>query len=148
MRSTAGLTRFGGVLIAALLLTPGAAAGFGDDGVVDEPLQAPLQEFPDPSERQILMTADGPVPDDGEPFRDRFHFNVKRGVEYRQEVPLGNSNFLLELYGPVIKKKPGLGFREPGLGFRVTGSVGKYPVLIKGYGDAKKQRVTFRIDFF
>jgi hypothetical protein len=140
MRSTAGLTRFGGFLIAALLLTPGAAAGFGDDGVVDKPQQAPLQEFPDPSEHQILMTAGGPVPDDGEPFRDRFHFNVTRGVEYRQEVPLGNSNFLLKLYGPVIKKKPGLGFR-------VTGRVGKYPVLIKGDGNAKKQHIAFRIDF-
>ena len=139
MRSTEGLTRFARFLFAALLLTPVAAAGFG--GVVEEPLQAPLQESPNPSKRQILMTAEGPLPDDdAQPYRDRFHFNLKRGVEYHQVVPLGNSNFLLNLYGPVVKKKPGLGFR-------VTGTFGKYPVLIKGYGNAKKQRVSFRIDF-
>jgi len=141
MRSTAGLTRFGGFLLAALLLTPVAAAGFGDDGVEEEPLQAPLQEFPNPSERQILMTAEGPVPDaGGQPYWDHFDFNLKRGVEYRHEVPLGNSSFLLNFYGPVVKKKPGLAFS-------MTGTFGKYPVLIKGYGTAKKQHVSFRIDF-
>jgi len=141
MRSTAGLTRFGGFLLAALLLIPVAAAGFGDDGVVEEPLQASLQEFPNPSKRQILMTAEGSIPDDdGQPSWGSLHFNLKRGVEYRHEVPLGNSNFLLNLYGPVVKKKPGLGFS-------MTGTFGKYPVLIKGYGTAKKQHVGFRIDF-
>jgi len=139
MRSETALTRFGGILIAALLLTPGAAAAFGDDGLVEEPPQAPLQELPNRPERQVLMTAEDPD-GDGKSFRDHFHFSAKRGVEYRHEVPLGKSNFLLKLYGPVVKKKPGLGFR-------VTGTVGKHPVLISGCGSAKKQRITFRIDF-
>jgi len=131
MRFAASSTPFKSFLIGALLLTPAATARAGDDAI-DEVL-------PRHFERQVLMSVENPY---GAPetFLDHFHFTKKRGVEFRQVLSLDDLEFAFTLYGPVVKKKPGLGFR-------LTGKIGKHNVQVKGYGNVKRQGITVRVDF-
>jgi hypothetical protein len=155
MRYAAGSAPFRSFLVGALLLAPAATTRAGDDAV-DE-------AFPRHLERQVLMSVEYPY-GTPESFLDRFHLSKKRGVEYRQVISLDDRKFAFTLYGPVVKKKPGLGFRLTGkigkhnvllkgygnvkrLGFRLTGKIGKHNVLLKGYGNVKKQGFTIRVDF-
>jgi hypothetical protein len=77
---------------------------------------------------------------DTESFLDHFHFTKKRGVEYRQVITLDDRKLALTLYGPVVKKKPGLGFR-------LTGTVGNHNFVLKGYGNVKRQVFKIQVDF-
>ena len=131
MRFAASSTPLKSFLIGALLLTSAATARAGD-AAIDE-------ELPRHFDREILMSVEDPY-GDPESFLDRFHFTKKRGVEYRQVISLDDLEFALTLYGPVVKKKPGLGFR-------LTGKVGKHNVQLKGYGNVKRQGITIRVDF-
>jgi len=126
-----GSAPFRSFLVGVLLLVPAVTARAGDDAV-DEALSRHL-------ERRVLMSVENPY-GTPESFLDRFHLSKKRGVEYRQVIPLDDRKFALTLYGPVVKKKPGLGFR-------LTGTIGKHDFLLKGYGNLKRQGITIRVDF-
>jgi len=131
MRFTAGSAPFKTFLIGALLLAPAATARAGDD-VIDELIPRPLQ-------RQVLMSVENPY-GETESFLDRFHFTKKRGVEYRQVISLEDRKLSFTIYGPWVKK-------NPGLGFRLTGKIGEHNFTLKGYGNVKRQGFRFQMNF-
>ena len=130
MHGTAGSVRDRILLIAALLLTPIAAAA---DDVLPE------EQLVEKSEREILFSADLPLIEP-ESFQDRFEFTTKRGIEYRQTLSIGNNEFFFQVYGPLVKRKPGLKVR-------LNGSLAGYEFEMKGFARAKKQGINFKINF-
>ena len=74
-------------------------------------------------------------------FYDRFHLSRKGRVEYRQQFQAGGKDVSLKLFGPVVKKRPGLGVSILGL------SVGEHPIVVEGYGNTRKQAIRFTVEF-
>lgn len=124
-----------GFWIGALLMTPGAAIAADD-------AEAETQPETRRAERVILAGLDAIPPEtESEPFYTRFHLSHKRGVEYRQTIPMGEQKLSLKLYGPVVKKKMGLGLRLRGL------RVADHALSLKAYGSRKKQGLKIEIEF-
>ncbi len=119
-------------LIGALLVMPGTAATAGSDGV--------FEESRDTSSREILLSFGSDDPPESS-FRDHIRFSKKRGIEYNRVITTDEQTLFLRLYGPVIKKKPGLGFELKGL------EVGDFKVRVKGYGSTKKANLAVRVTF-
>jgi hypothetical protein len=68
-------------------------------------------------------------PDATDSWKDRFHFRLSRGLEYRQEWPTGERDRMLQMRisGPVVKDCLGLGFR-------LEGHMLDLPFQLKAYG--------------
>jgi hypothetical protein len=119
------------LLVAALLLAPAAARA--GDPIRDEKPRKTMT-------REILFSMDPARPREAS-FRDRFHVSKKRGLEYRQEFRLSERKLALKLYGPLVRKKPGLGLQLEGL------SLGGRDVEVRAYGNAKRQGVKVELKF-
>ncbi len=165
MRFLAGAAPFEALLIGMLLLMPIAPA-HADDDADDDAFSEPRAEqivkslekarpamgrFPSPldltpsrsrkaPEREILFSLDGPATQTSW-IRTHFHLTTKKGLEYRHEFSVGEQKLELELYGPIVKKKPGMGVQLRGL------TVADHAVVIKAYGNTKKGGVRFKFDF-
>jgi hypothetical protein len=146
-----------GLLIGALLVLPMAASA--DDPAPDENPRKLLT-------REVLLSMDE-VPRREVPFRNRFHLSKgrglvyrqqirlsgqedvgpsfqlskKRGLVYRQQLRLGDQDVGLKVYGPVVKKKPGMGIELEGL------AIGDHSVDIKAFGNTKRQALTVEVKF-
>lgn len=83
---------------------------------------------------------DAPRPLVEESFRSRFHFDVMRGIEYRQDLPFGERGMRLDVYGPIT---PG----GPGLGLQLKGHVVEHRFKLKAYGSTNEGGVTVDIEF-
>jgi hypothetical protein len=88
--------------------------------------------------RELLSNMDATKVDS---FYDRFHLSRKGRLEYRQEFQAGSNDVSLKLYGPVVKKRPGIGIKVMGL------SVADHPLEIKGYANTRRQALIFTIRF-
>ena len=56
-------------------------------------------------------------------------------------IEFGGDEVLLKIYGPVVKKKPGLRFQLEGL------RIGDHPVRMEGFGNVKEGGLRFTIRF-
>jgi hypothetical protein len=137
------------LLITALLVVATEAA-LADDAIsseelndfsrVDEPALAVRESAKSLRAQGALMNMDGPE-SNGVPFLDRFHLSEKFRVEYRQQFQMGEQDVSLKLYGPLVKERPGLALKLTGIW------LGGLPVEVMGYGNIKKQAITFEIKF-
>jgi hypothetical protein len=128
------------LLISAMLITP-AASAFADDEVTPNQEAKKLK-------RQILKSLDGMDLDSKssgefaeEPWFSGFGISKKGPIQYRQTLQIGDDEISLKLYGPVVKKKPGLRFKVDGL------RVGDHPVHVEGFGNVKGGRIRFTFRF-
>ena len=165
MRFLAGAAPFEALTIAVLLLMPIAAAHAdedADDDAFSEPraeqivkslekarpakgwFQSPLDLasswFRKAPEREILFSLDGRATQTSW-IRTHFRLTTKKGLEYRHEFSVGSQKLKLKLYGPIVKKKPGMGVQLRGL------TVADREVVIKAYGNTKKGGIRFKFDF-
>ena len=146
-----------GLLISALLVVP-LAASAGDPSPEDKPRTLLT--------REVLLSMDE-VPRREVPFRNRFHFSKerglvyrkelriagqedagpsfhlskKRGLVYRQKLLLGDQDVRLKIYGPLVKKKPGLGIELEGL------AIGDHSADIKAFGNTKRGSIMVEVKF-
>jgi hypothetical protein len=127
------------LLIGALLITPIATAQAAEN--------APTNRDSEKLIRQILSSLDDPdftpnPPSNSsqKPTGNGFRFSKKGQIQYWQTLQIGDDKISIKLYGPVVKKNPGLRFRVEG--FRV----GDHPVRLEGFGyvNAGGFRVTVR----
>ncbi len=165
MRFLAGAAPFEALTIGVLLLMPIAAAHAdedADDDAFSEPraeqivkslerarpangrFQSPLDLtsswFRKAPEREILFSLDGPATQTSW-IRTHFHLTTKKGLEYRHEFSVGEQKLKLKLYGPIVKKKPGMGVQLRGL------TVADHEVMFEAYGNTKKGGIRFKFDF-
>ena len=165
MRFATGAAPFEALLIGALLVVPIATAYADENGGNDvfsvpraEPivkslektrfaeswLQSPLDLttswFRKAPEREILFSLDGPATPSSW-IRSHFRLTTKKGLEYRHEFFVGEQKLELKLYGPIVKKKPGMGVQLRGL------TVSDHEVTIKAYGNTRKGGIRFKFDF-
>jgi hypothetical protein len=127
------------LLIGALLITPIATAQAAED--------APTNRDSEKLIRQILSSLDdsdftpkSPSGSSQKPTGNGFQFSKKGQIQYWQTLQIGDDEISITLYGPVVRKSPGLRFRVEG--FRV----GDHPVHLEGFGyvNAGGFRVTVR----
>ncbi len=127
------------LLVGAMLITPMATAydAHADDNTPPKIDSKKLK-------RQILASLDYPelalpLQNDSEDASSEagFRLSKKGPIQYRQVFQIGDDNVLLKLYGPVVRKKPGLRFRLEGL------HLGDLPVDVEGFGNVREGR--FRV---
>ena len=127
------------LLVSAMLITPAAPAYADDDAKLDQDKKL---------KRQILKNLD--EPDLGaksssdfseEPWFSGFRVSKKGPIQYRQTLQIGDDEVSLKIYGPVIKKKPGLRFKLEGL------TIGDHPVKMEGFGNTKEGGFRFTVRF-
>jgi hypothetical protein len=97
----------------------------------------------DPSGPAVLESLDRPAADASskdESLRSHFRIKLLRGVQYRQEFPVGDRKLSLEVYGPVV---PG----GPGLGLQMKSRVADHGVRMKAYGSMDEAGFTIDINF-
>ena len=89
--------------------------------------------------RQILESLDEPDLEAGvsndfveEPWFSGFRISKKGPIQYRRTLRIGDDEVSLKIYGPVIKKKPGLRIMLEGL------HIGNHSVRMEGYGNTKE----------
>jgi hypothetical protein len=128
------------LLVSAMLITPAAPAYADDDATTDQNTKK--------LKRQILESLDEPdlnseSPDDysEEPWFSGFRVSKKGPIQYRRILQIGDDEVSLKIYGPVIKKKPGLRFKLEGL------HIGEHPVRMEGFGNTKGGGFQFTIRF-
>jgi len=124
-----------------MLITP-AAPAYADDGATLN------QEDSKKLKRQILKSFDEPdlsaeLSSDSseEPWFSGFRVSKKGPIQYRQTLQIGDDEVSLKIYGPVIKKKPGLRFKLEGL------HIGDHPVRLEGFGNTKEGGFRFSVRF-
>ena len=167
MRSSAVPAPLGVLLIGALLLTPIQAAQADDaDEEIEASFRRPVrtsdnleewdrltQEWyedqlnraferlrPKPDRQVLLGVSEDPRQGRGF-IRGRFRVNLKRGLEYRQDLTLGDQRVRLKLYGPIVKGNPGLRLKLNGLKLRDR------EVEIEAFGNPEKGGLEVKIEF-
>ena len=126
------------LLVSAMLITP-AATAYADDDATNSQDEKKMK-------RQILESLDEPdlgSPDEfsEESWFSSFRLSKKGPIQYRRTLQIGDDEVSLRIYGPVIKKKPGLRFKLEGL------RIGDNPVRMEGYGNTKGGGLHFTVRF-
>jgi hypothetical protein len=128
------------LLVSAMLIIPAAPAYADDD--------ATLNQDSKKLKRQILKSLDEPdlSPEASSGFSEGpwfsgFRISKKGPIQYRQTLQIGGDEVSLKIYGPVIKKKPGLRFRLEGL------RIADHPVRLDGYGNVNGGGFRFTVRF-
>ena len=126
------------LLVSAMLMTPPAYAD--DDATLNQDAKI--------LKRQILESLDEPdlsaksSSDFSEkPWFSGFRVSKKGPIQYRQTLQIGDDEVSLKIYGPVIKKKPGLRFKLEGL------TIGDHPVRVEGFGNTREGGFRFTVRF-
>jgi hypothetical protein len=124
-----------------MLIIP-AAHAYADDGATLN------QEDSKKLKRQILKSFDDPnlsaessSDSAEESWFSGFRVSKKGPIQYRQTLQIGDDEVSLKIYGPVIKKKPGLRFQLEGL------NIGDHPVRVEGFGNTKGGGFRFSVRF-
>lgn len=94
---------------------------------------------------RILATFEesSPEPANGrgpDPFLDRFRFNLSRGLEYGQRIPLSRQGLKLKLYGPIVSG-------APGLGLQLKGRLAARDFKLKALGSTDEASLGLEIEF-
>ena len=128
------------LLVSAMLITPAANAYADND-------DTPIQDAKN-LKRHILESLDEPdlIPESSsdyseEPWFSAFRISKKGPIQYRQTLQIGDDEVSLKIYGPIIKKKPGLRFQLEGL------HIGDHPVRVEGFGNVKEGGLRFTVRF-
>jgi len=128
------------LFLGAILISPIANAHASEDAVPDPDAQK--------LKRQILASLDNPElalksPSDSDegPWMAGFRFSKKGPIQFRRTLQIGDDEVLIKLYGPVVRKKPGLRFKVEGL------RIGEHPVNVEGFGNVKEGGVRFTIRY-
>jgi hypothetical protein len=123
-----------------MLITPAAPAYAGDD--------APHAQDEKKMKRQILKSLDEPEFDtessgdfSEKPWFSGFRVSKKGPIQYRRTLQIGDDEVSLKIYGPVVKKKPGLRFQLEGL------HIGDHPFRMEGYGNTKGGGIRLNVRF-
>jgi len=126
------------LLVSAMLIIPTASAD--DDATLDQDTKI--------LKRQILESLDEPdlsvksSSDFSEkPWFSGFRVSKKGPIQYRQTLQIGDDEVSLKIYGPVVKKKPGLRFQLEGL------HIGDHSVRMEGFGNTKEGGFRFTVRF-
>jgi len=128
------------LLVSAMLIIPAAPAYADDD--------ATLNQDSKKLKRQILKSLDepdlSPEASSGfseDPWFSGFRVSKKGPIQYRQTLQIGGDEVSLKVYGPVIKKKPGLRFQLEGL------RIADHLVRLDGYGNVNGGGFRFTVRF-
>ncbi len=128
------------LLVSAMLIIPASPAYADDDAILNQDSKK--------LKRQILKSLDepdlSPEASSGfseEPWFSGFRVSKKGPIQYRQTLQIGDDEVSLKIYGPVIKKKPGLRFQLEGL------HIGDHPVRLEGFGNTKEGGFRFSVRF-
>jgi hypothetical protein len=128
------------LLVSAMLITPAAPAYADDDATLNQDTKK--------LKRQILESLDEPDLSSEsssdfseEPWFSGFRVSKKGPIQYRRTLQIGDDEVSLKIYGPVIKKKPGLRFKLEGL------RIGDHPVRMEGFGNTKEGGFRFTVRF-
>jgi hypothetical protein len=128
------------LLVSAMLIIPVTTAFADDDATPNQDTKK--------LKRQILESLDEPDLDlkssseyPEEPWFSGFRLSKKGPIQYRQTLQIGDDEVSLKIYGPIIKKKPGLRFKMEGL------HIGDHPVGVEGFGNVKEGGIRFTIRF-
>ncbi|MBW2494293.1 MAG: hypothetical protein JRE43_06045 [Deltaproteobacteria bacterium] len=125
------------LFLSAILITP-AATAYADEEISPEQNDKKIK-------RVILASLDDPElavdsPDESS-WIAGFRVSKKGPIQFRRTLQIGDDEVLFKLYGPLVKKKPGMRFKVQGLRF------GDNPVNIEGYGNTKGGGVRFSIRY-
>lgn len=157
MRSQHACAGFGTLLLGALLVTPLPALA-GDEcahtnrvtcipeilfrsAAPSPPHAAPTPPAPKAPETHVLLSLDRLPPPAPPRARSELIFSLRRGVEYRSRFAVGSQRLSLSFWGPVVKKKPGLGMELKGI------ELGSHDVRVDAYGNSGEGRVRVRLSF-
>ncbi len=126
------------LLVSAMLIIPAAPAYADDDATQDaKKLRRQILESLDESD----LIAESSSDFSREPWFSGFRVSKKGPIQFRQTLDIGGDEVLLKIYGPVVKKKPGLRFQLEGL------RIGDHPVRMEGFGNVKEGGLRFTIRF-
>ncbi len=128
------------LLVGAMLLTPLATAYAGEDAQShhdSEKLKRQILASLDHPELVLKSTNDSSQEASGNGFR----LSKKGPIQYRRTLQIGDDEVSFRLYGPMVKKHPGLRFRVDGLRF------GGHSVQLEGFGNTKAGALRFTIRF-
>ncbi len=126
------------LLVSAMLIIPAAPAYADDDATQDaKKLRRQILESLDESD----LSAESSNDFSGEPWFSGFRVSKKGPIQFKRTLELGGNEVLLKIYGPVVKKKPGLRFQLEGL------RIGDHPVRMEGFGNVKEGGLRFTIRF-
>jgi len=128
------------LLISAMLIMPAAPAYADDDATMNhdgKKLKRQILKSLDESELSPEYSRDGSE----QPWFSNFRISKKGPIQFRKNLEIGGDEVSLKIYGPVIKKKPGLRFKVEGL------RIGENPVRVEGYGNTKEGGVRFTVRF-
>ena len=126
------------LLVSAMLIIPAAPAYADDDATQDaKKLRRQILESLDESD----LSAESQSDFSGEPWFSGFRVSKKGPIQFRQTLDIGGDEVLLKIYGPVVKKKPGLRFQLEGL------RIGDHPVRLEGFGNVKEGGLRFTVRF-
>jgi hypothetical protein len=123
-----------------MLILPAAHAYADDETTLNhdgKKLKRQILKSLDESELSPEFSGDG----SDEPWFSNFRISKKGPIQYRKTLEIGGDEVSLKIYGPVIKKKPGLRFKMEGL------RIGENPVRVEGYGNVKEGGLRFTVRF-
>ncbi len=128
------------LLVSAMLIIPAALAHADDTATANEDgKKLKRQILKSLDEPDLGLKSPGEAPE--EPWFSGFRVSKKGPIQYRRTLELGDDEVSIKIYGPVIKKKPGLRFRVEGL------QIGDHPVGMEGYGNSKGGGLRFTVRF-
>jgi hypothetical protein len=123
-----------------MLITPPAPAYAADDATLNQDakkLKRHILESLDEPDLSLKSSSDHSE----EPWFSGFRISKKGPIQYRKTLRIGDDEVSLKIYGPVIKKKPGLRFKLEGL------HIGDHPVRVEGFGNTKGGGFRFTVRF-
>lgn len=128
------------LLISAMLILPAAPAYADDDTILNhdgKELKRQILKSLDESELSSEFSGDGSE----QPWFTNFRISKKGPIQFKKSLEIGGNEVSLKIYGPVIKKKPGLRFKLEGL------RIGEKPVRVEGFGNVKEGGIRFTVRF-
>jgi hypothetical protein len=128
------------LLVSAMLITPAATAHADDDPTPNQDATKLRRQILESLDEPDL-TAEESSDFSEEPWFSGFRVSKKGPIQYRRTLQIGEDEVSLKIYGPVIKKKPGLRFHLEGL------HIGDHPVRMEGYGNTKEGGLRFTVRF-
>lgn len=152
MRSHFACARFGTLLTCVLLLTAQSASAGNDCTHThrvsclpqilfhSESKAVPAKPAQPVPESTVLLSLDPHSVTPGH-VRSELRFSLKKGVEYRRHFAVGPRRLTLELWGPIVKKKPGFGVELKGL------ELGDHDVRVDAYGNTGQGKIRVKLSF-
>ena len=125
------------LFLSAILITP-AATAYAEEDLSSDQNERTIK-------RVIIASLDDPELTleslDESSWITGFRISKKGPIQFRRTFLVGADEVLVKLYGPVVKRKPGVRFKVQGLRF------GDNPVNIEGYGNTKGGGFRFSIRY-